>query len=113
MDTNRRRTLEIVVEPFWLLRPNVACFPPGICVACSSLQHLSLFQLWALRLATPLCFWGESNHEDEKEEEKENKVEENYLKIKDKAREKIGCEEPEIGRDKRSDPSIDLLFVAS
>lgn len=32
-------TLEVFLQPFWLLCPDVACPPPGICVACCSLQH--------------------------------------------------------------------------
>jgi len=37
-----KRTMEALIEPFWLLCPDVAGPPPWICIACCPLQHVCL-----------------------------------------------------------------------
>lgn len=36
--------MEVLFEPFWLLRPDVTGPPPWIRITCSSLQHLFLYR---------------------------------------------------------------------
>lgn len=43
--TKKKNTLKVLLQPFWLLGPDVACPPPWICIARSSLQHIYYFSL--------------------------------------------------------------------